>query len=158
MRLPTLTPVSGTILNISPVSRECCSQLISLRTSDGVINLMVTTDTYVMDCARLRAGMRVTGFYNPNAPVPLIFPPQYRAEIIVAIFPNDQVMLDYFDPNLLASNGSLKLNLDNQTNVLTPNGQRYSCNPGGNTLLVLYRATTRSIPPQTTPRKIIVFC
>ena len=150
MVLPTFVPVTG--------SQECCSHLISLRTTDGTINFVVSGDTFVVDAVRLRSGMRVTAFYNPNVPVPLIFPPQYRAEVIAPLLPGDQAAMGLFDDDLLAANGSLQLTLDNRTILATPNGQRYECSPGGNTLLVYYRNTTRSIPPQTTPRKIIVFC
>ena len=44
------------------------------------------------------------------------------------------------------------------TTVVTQNNQTYLGNPGGHTLVVLYSQTTRSIPPQTTPDKIIVLC
>ena len=44
------------------------------------------------------------------------------------------------------------------TNVVTGNGQRFNCTIGGRNLIVFYSVTTRSIPPQTTPRKIIVMC
>lgn len=158
MRLPTLTPVLGVITNISPFSRECCSHLISLRTSNGMVNFIVSSDTYVVDCTRLQRGMRVAAFYDPSLPVPLIFPPQYQAEVVVPILREDQVTIAYFDRNLLASDRSLQLNLNNQTTISTTNGQRYECNPGGNTLIVFYQTTTRSLPPQTTPRRIIVFC
>lgn len=153
-----LTPISGTIISISPFTNECCSQLVSLRTSNGIVNIISSQNTYISNTTRLRSGMRVTAFYDANAPVPLIFPPQYRAEVIAPNLANEQVVLKFFNRNLLAEDGSLQLNLNSQTNVLTKNGQRYECNPGGNTLLVFYSATTRSIPPQTTPRKIIVFC
>lgn len=158
MKLPTLLSVSGTIVTVTQHSSECCSHVISLRTMNGIVNLTVSKDTYVVDSARLRVGMRITGFYNANAPVPLIFPPQYQALIIVPTIGQEQVVIGYFNENLVCSDPSLKLNLDTDTSVVTPNGQRYHCNPGGNTLLVYYRTTTKSLPPQTSPRKIIVFC
>ena len=60
--------------------------------------------------------------------------------------------------NLTAADNSLRLNIARNTEILTLNGQRFSCPPGGNFLLVYYSVTTRSIPPQTTPRRIIVLC
>lgn len=158
MKLSPLTSVFGLILNISPLSNDCCSQMISLQTGNGIVNIVISKDTYVVDCTRLRAGMRIHAFYDSNAPVPLIFPPQYRAEVVSVATSGEQVTITHFGRDLVASNGSLKLNLDNRTVIVTQNGQRYDCNPGGNTLMVFYRTTTRSIPPQTTPRKIIVFC
>ena len=57
-----------------------------------------------------------------------------------------------------ASDGSLQLNIAGGTVIKTLNGQNITCNLGGHMLLVYYTVTTRSIPPQTTPRKIIVLC
>lgn len=158
MRFPVMNSVSGVILSIMPFSGDCCANLVSIRTSNGVVNVVVSRDTYVVDSSRLRQGMMVTAFYNPNLPTPMIFPPQYRAEVIAIRLPEEQVVMEYFDQERVARDGSLKINIDRNTTIVTPNGQRYECNPAGNTLIVFFSSTTRSLPPQTTPRKIVVFC
>jgi len=158
MNYRSLVPVIGTIRNISPMSGECCSQMVSVDTRDGQIDFVVSPDTLVIENIRLRQGMSVAAFYDANRPVPLIFPPQYRAEIITRVRDDENIMLHFFNRNLLAADGSLQLNIGRSTDISTANGQRFSCNPGGNTLLVYYSITTRSIPPQTTPRKIVVMC
>lgn len=157
MAYTDLVPVIGTIFNISR-GNDCCSQMISLRAEEGVVNFMITPQTQVIDNRQLRPGMRVAAFYDSSLPVPLIFPPQYRAQVITALERNDQVMMNYFDQNLLAADGSLKLNISGSTPIRTANGQNFNCNPADRTLLVYYTATTRSIPPQTAPSRIIVFC
>ena len=58
----------------------------------------------------------------------------------------------------MAEDQSLKLNLAMGTNVVSSNGQRYWCTPENAELLVYYTTTTFSIPPQTTPQKIVVMC
>lgn len=150
-------PVIGTIINISR-GNDCCSQRMSLRTENGIVNFMINPDTQIIDSRQLRPGMRVAAFYDGSLPVPLIFPPQYTAQIITVIGRNEQVMLNFFDRNLLAEDKSLQLNIDRNTILNTVNGQSFTCDPGGRTLLVYYSVTTRSIPPQTTPRRIIVLC
>ena len=152
-----LVPVTGTIFNISR-GNDCCSQMVSLRTDDGVVNFMVTPQTQVIDNRQLRLGMRVAAFYDSGLPVPMIFPPQYRAQVITSLDRNEQVMLSYFDRNLLAEDRSLQLNISGNTPIRTVNGQNFNCNPADRTLLVYYSATTRSIPPQTAPSRIVVFC
>ena len=67
-------------------------------------------------------------------------------------------MFDYFERNLINSDNSLVFNLSGSTAMQLPNGQYYLGVPGGQYLLVLYSATTRSIPAQTTPHRIVVFC
>ena len=68
------------------------------------------------------------------------------------------VTVAYFNNVLVASDQSLRLNLSPSTEVVTRNNQTFRGNPGGNVLIVLYSMTTRSIPPQTTPDKVIVMC
>ncbi len=150
-------PVIGTIINISR-GNDCCSQRMSLRTENGIVNFMVDSQTQVIDSRQLRPGMQVAAFYDSSLPVPLIFPPQYMAKIITVIGRNEQVMLNFFDRNLLAEDRSLQLNIAGNTVLNTINGQSFTCDPGRHILLVYYSVTTRSIPPQTTPRRIIVLC
>ncbi|MCI8561321.1 MAG: hypothetical protein HFH03_09425 [Dorea sp.] len=157
MDYTTLVPVTGIIVNITR-GNDCCSQMLALRTEDGIVNFMIGMDTIVIDSRQLRQGMRVAAFYDSNLPVPLIFPPQYQAQLITVLGRNEQIMLGYFDSDLTASDGSLQLNISAGTMIKTLNGQNITCNLGEHTLLVYYTTTTRSIPPQTTPRRIIVLC
>ena len=156
MDTTSLIPITGVILSVSQM--DCCNQIVSLNTENGIIQFVITPNTYVVDSTSLRAGMRVVGFYDGNLPVPLIFPPRYQAEIISQLRPNEQAALRYFDQDLVATDNSLKLNPGRPTAVVTANGQRFTCSPGNQTLLVYYTTTTRSIPPQTVPRKIVVLC
>lgn len=157
MALETLVPTTGTIMNISR-GNDCCSQMIALRTGNGIVNFLIDSHTLVIDSRQLRTGMRVTAFYDSSLPVPLIFPPQYRAQIVTVLGRNEQVMLNHFNRNLLSADRALQLNIADTTIVQAVNGQRFDCSPGNQDLLVYYSATTRSIPPQTTPNRIIVFC
>lgn len=150
-------PVIGTIMNMTR-GNDCCSQTMSLRTENGIVNFIVGPEAYVIDNRPLRAGLRVAAYYDASLPVPLIFPPQYQARIVAVLTRDEQIMLNKFDRNLTARDGSLQLNLARNTDIETLNGQRVSCNPGNQTLLVFYSVTTRSIPPQTTPRRIVVLC
>lgn len=154
----TLVPVNGTIQNISSFGNDCCSQLVSLRAENDIVNFVLTASTYVVQETRLRAGMSVTAFYDPNLPVPLIFPPQYQAVIITRRNPNETVFAGSFNNNLVAEDNSLALNIGRSTEVLSSNGQVFACRPGGQFLIVYYTTSTRSIPPQTTPRRIVVMC
>lgn len=150
-------PVIGTIVNMTR-GNDCCSQMMSLRTDNGIVNFTITSETRVVDCRPLRLGLRVAAFFDASLPVPLIFPPQYQAQIITVLTRDEQVMLNRFDRNLVAEDNSLQLNIAGNTNMETINGQRVNCNPAGQTLLVYYTNMTRSIPPQTSPRRIVVLC
>ena len=112
----------------------------------------------MIDNVRLRPGMRIAAFYDTNLPTPAVYPPQYRAELITTLRRGQQVLLDYFDDELTSADGSLKLNIGPMTNVMTLNGQQYTCSPENTELLVYYTASTFSMPAQTTPQKVIVMC
>ena len=157
MAYANYVPVIGTIINMTR-GNDCCSQLMSLRTNNGITNFLITADTRIIDTRPLRIGLRVAAFYDNSLPMPLIFPPQYRAQIVTVLAGNEQIMLSEFDNNLIAKDNSLQLNIARNTNMETINGQSVNCNLGNQTLLVYYTTTTRSIPPQTTPRRIVVLC
>lgn len=150
--------ITGTISEITSYEKNCCHQLISINTAYGPASIVLSPNTYVAENETLCPGMTITAFYDTNQPVPLIYPPRYQAVAIAALKDDETVALHYFNNNLVASDDSLVLNLSESTIIKTANGQYYNCKPGGNILLVYYHTTTRSIPPQTTPHKIIVFC
>ena len=150
--------VSGTIVRISPINNQCCNSMITLNTENGIVNIISSSDTYVIDQVTLRIGMQITAFFDSMAPAPLIFPPQYQALIIGQIRGQEMIAVSFFNQNLVAEDNSLQLNLSNRTNIITKNGQPFTCSPRNRVLIVFYTTTTRSIPPQTTPSKIIVFC
>lgn len=149
--------VTGIIQNINR-GTSCCTQMITIRTEKGIVNVIVSGETVIIDSVRLRRGMRIAAFYDASLPVPAIYPPQYHAELITILRGNQNVTLKYFDENLIAEDQSLKLNISPMTNIMTINGQKFLCNPANSVLLVYYSATTFSIPPQTNPQKIIVIC
>lgn len=158
MNYENLAPVTGIIQSISQTPNDCCTQQISLLTNDGPVNIIISANTFIIDSRRLRPGMMIAAFYDATRPMPLIFPPQYQAELITVIQSNEMVMLNFFNRNLVASDNSLRITLHRSIDVSTMNGQRFNCSIGGNFLLVYYSVTTRSIPPQTTPRRIVVLC
>jgi len=156
--MPTYATITGTILRISNQNRDCCTRMITLTTDQGIVNVLLDTQTLVIDGRSLSAGMRIAAFYDSMSPVPLIYPPQYRALLITILRQGEQAFVGHFNRDLISSDNSLRLQIGPATNVTTANGQSCRCCPEGNTLLVLYTNTTRSIPPQTTPRRVIVLC
>ena len=150
--------ISGTIVRIAPMNNQCCNSIITLNTSDGIANVVLSSNTYVIDQVTLRPGMQIAVFYDSMAPMPLIFPPQYQALVIGQIRGQEMITVHFFNQNLVAEDNSLQLNLSNRTNITTTNGQPFTCSPRNRVLIVFYTTTTRSIPPQTTPTRIIVFC
>jgi len=124
----------------------------------GIVNFVITPVTYFVDNQMLKIGDLVIGFYDATAPVPLIYPPQYEAIVMAKVSPYQNVKVDYFNSQLVSSDGTLKLNISPLTQIILVNDQAFTGNLENRNLTVVYGATTRSIPAQTTPYKIIVLC
>ncbi|WP_417898028.1 hypothetical protein ABN702_17395 [Bacillus haimaensis] len=138
---------------------EGCYKLFSVEDGAGaMVNFVVAPTTYFIDQSRVSVGDAITGYYDANAPVPFIYPPQYNAIIIVKDNNSQNVKVDYFNDQLVSSDGQLKLNLSPYTQILLANGQPFTGNPANRNLIVIYGPATKSIPAQTMPYKVIVWC
>lgn len=155
---------SGVIINIDDFwtgndENLGCYKLMTVQNSEeNIVNFVISPSTYFVDHTMVSTGDMVTGYYDADAPVPLIYPPQFRAIVVARDMQCADVKVDYFDSQLISSDGTLKINLSPYTKIVLQNGQAFSGNPANRNLIVTYGITTRSIPAQTTPYKIIVMC
>jgi len=136
-----------------------CYKLMTVENANGsIVNFVVSPDTYFVDHVMVSIGYIIIGFYDANLPVPLIYPPQYRAVVMASLSQYQNVKVDYFNTEMVSSDGTLKLNISPSTQIILENDQAFTENPVNRNLIVIFGATTRSIPAQTTPYKIIVMC
>lgn len=136
-----------------------CYKLMAVQNNAGdMANFVISPNTYFVDHVMVSEGDMITLYYDADAPVPLIYPMQLRAIVVVMNISNFNVKVDYFNSELVSSDGTLKLNLSLQTEVVLINGQGFFKSPENHNLIVIYGPSTRSIPAQTTPYKIIVMC
>jgi hypothetical protein len=139
--------------------RAGCYKIMRVESPDGnLVNFIVQPTTYFVGHVMVAVGDMVTGYYDANAPVPAIYPPQLRAIVMARVTPNQNVKVDYFNSQLISSDGSLKLNIAPDTRIVLENGQAFTGDPANRDLIVVYGPTTRSIPAQTAPYEIIVLC
>ena len=157
-------PVTGVITQIQDAQMNGgrntgCSKMITLEQEDGnIVNFIVLPSTAIIDCVTFYVTQQVVMFYDPMAPMPLIYPPQYRAVAAGENVTGVNVAAGFFDRTLLSADRMLRLIPGAQTVQVTSNNQSFGGNPGGRNLVVVYERSTRSIPAQTTPVKIIVMC
>lgn len=156
--------ISGTIVELMPArigNRRAngCMIFATIEDMDGnTINFMINPATYVVDFETLSVGMPVTFWYRMDAPMPLIYPPQYNA-VVVAQNKNDRMVeVGYFNAGLVNEDMTLQLNMDGAVDVRTTNNQYFQGSPANHNLVVIYETSTRSIPAQTTPKEIVVLC
>jgi hypothetical protein len=121
------------------------------------VQFLVTGDTYRVYRNEIKADASFMGFYDPNGVAPMIFPPRYEAEVIaVNRKPGTKIKADRFDENLVSYDGQLKLRIGQDTEVVTQDGEPFEGGFADRRLVVVYDVETRSMPPQTTPRKVVV--
>lgn len=122
----------------------------------GVANFIVSPNTYQVDPVGIRGGDKLIAFYDTTIPVPLIYPPQYNAEVIAMDFSDRNIKVCRFDNQLISYDNQLKLNITKNTQIILQNGKKYTGDLSNRKLVALYGNSTKSIPAQTTPQKVTV--
>lgn len=160
----TFASVSGMIVDVVGEldvegRPDSCNLYFSVEDDNGnITNFMVTGDTYVLDFETLSTGMRVTFWYRKDAPAVLIYPPRYTA-VAAAKERNDRsVNVSHYDEQLINQEMNLQVNPADFVEVKTTNNQMYLGDLANHDLMVVYTTSTRSIPAQTTPSKVVVLC
>lgn len=148
---------TGVVKEINDFTAIKGSKIISVESEEGgPANFIVSKDTYIVNNAEIKVGSVITGYYNANAPMILIYPPQYNVEVVVVQSGDYNVKVDVFDEDLVSKDHSLQLNISNETEIILPDGTPFKGELANRKLVVIYGASTKSIPAQTTPTKIIV--
>lgn len=151
--------LQGIVTNISNLNDDGCTKLFEVRDQNGrITNFVITPCTYFINQANIAKGMSITVFYDADAPAVLIYPPRLQATVVASNNLNKNVKVDYFDANLLSQGKAMQLNISENTEIIMENGQSFTGNLGNHYLVVIYTTSTRSIPAQTTPEKVIVLC
>ncbi|MCQ2539357.1 MAG: hypothetical protein MJ114_02800 [Acetatifactor sp.] len=118
--------------------------------------VLITAATYVYENKRLQVGMDCTFWFDANAPMVLIYPPRYVAAFAAENKEGRMMDVSYYGKKLVNTTNSLMLIPGKKTEVIAMNNQFYVGELGGNYLMVEYGVSTRSIPAQTTPKRIVV--
>ena len=156
--------VQGTIVSIEPMNAgngkaDGCIMLVSVEDEEGALTIFkVNPNTYVVDFKTLQEGMEAIFFYLADSPVALVFPPQYDAIVVATQIKGAFVEVSYFNNSLINENMLLQLKLNKNVKILNTNNPTYFGNPANHDLVIIFSTTTRSIPAQTTPLKIVVLC
>ncbi len=138
----------------NPVSGK---KFVLVENEEGLlVNFTTNEDTYWLQGEHVNVGDSVTGFYEADKPVIMIYPPQYEANVLAVHVNEQELKADIFDKNLLSADKQLKLNISKDTKIVDKSGKTYVGKITSEKLLVVYKYTTKSLPPQTTPEKIVV--
>ncbi|TQR21603.1 stalk domain-containing protein [Psychrobacillus vulpis] len=105
-----------------------------------------------------KKGQRIDAYYDKNKPMIMIYPAQISPELVIV---HDEkkpayVKVSQFDNNFVSLDNKLKLNISKETIIVNEKGEKVKQQDlNGKELVVFYTFTTRSIPSQTTPSKIV---
>ncbi len=149
---------SGIVKEVSDYEPVEGSKIVLVESWSGEPSyIIISKDTFVTDMEKLAKGASITAFYDANAPMIMIYPPQYSA-LIVAISDKaySNAVIDRFDNELISSDKNLKLNVSLDTVIVTQNGEKFEGELSGRKLLVVYDFIAKSLPAQTSPLKIVV--
>ena len=137
------------------VETETRGEIVFNETSD----CMVIADNAVKALADLKAGMTVSVVMEDNAPMTLSLPPQTSAAVAIVVEGEtpSNVAVDKFDEELTGK--TVKLIMDDKVQILDIRGTKQALTAEdikNNKAIVIYGASTKSIPAQTTPYMVIV--
>lgn len=108
----------------------------------------------------IKKGDGVKGYYHKDTIMPMIYPAQVEPDFLLindsGEKPLSEVKVSKFNPDFISKDKQLKLNISKETELVNERGQKLEKEDLlGKELIVFYTMTTRSIPAQTTPSKII---
>ena len=164
--MPYYLSVTGTVEAVEDYDGQDGWYRISIQDADDSPTTMIITDRTVFPFENeVEEGDVVTGFYLTNAPIPMIWPPQYNIAVLVAGMPDDlNINADRFytwedndDGYMLGKGESFAFLIDEDTEIILANGDDFSDGEiEGRRMVVIYGPSTRSIPELATAIKIIV--
>ncbi len=163
-RNPRFGQVRGTVVDMMPArmgnrGAGGCMLFVTLEREEGdTVNVILSPAAFVVDFETLSVGMDCTFWYLADAPMLLIYPPQYNAAVAAVNRNSRMVDVSRYGRELVNQERTLQLKLDGSVDIRTTNNQYFQGSPAGHDLVVIYETSTRSIPAQTTPKKIVVLC
>ena len=134
---------------------------------NNIVNLKVSDYTLVYDnmgnkksLSDLTEGSTITVFTGSYEPTPLILPVQYTANVIIINgeqYGNTNVDTYFADEEgYTNAANTLHFATYDDTKIVDKDEKEYKDDIDKNDLIVFYGASTKSIPAQTTPTKVVV--
>lgn len=134
---------------------------------NNTVNLKITDDTLVYDnlgnkkaLSDLTDGSKITVFTGSYEPTPLILPVQYTANIIIINGDKEgNVNADTYladEEGYTNAANTLKIAAADDTKIVDKDEKEYKGDLDKNDLIVFYGVSTKNIPAQTTPTKVVV--
>lgn len=142
---------------IKKISKTEAGLILNVTSEEKESNFVISNTTYIPNKEEYKVGQTVRGYFDNNLPMIMIYPAQYNIEALILINEkSNNVIVDTFNDELIDTINSLKLNISKDTKIYDESGKIYTGSLKNKQLFVEYEITTRSIPAQTNPVKIVV--
>lgn len=131
--------------------------IMILRINDNTLKFNSGT-TKRLNLENLKKGLTLEAYYDKNKPMILIYPATVTPEIVILKDEkvHGEVKIAKFDKKFSSLDNELKLTITKDTILLNQQGKKINeIDLHDKELAIFYSATTKSIPAQTTPTKII---
>lgn len=163
------TTKTGKITAITAETTEE-GEFLTITTGEGVDGIVFTTsastvvydakDGSVKTAKDLTEGMEITAVMPANSIMTMSLPPMTPSAMgFVINAEGTSVMVGKFNDELVNEENKLALNISEETSIVSITGTKQVLTAEdikGNDCLVIYGATTRSIPAQTSPIKVVI--
>lgn len=158
--------LSGVIKDIETKNDETTLTVETEEKEPQITILKTTNDTLIYNSGTTKSvekeafkkGQRIDAYYDKNKPMILIYPAQISPELVIVHDSKDigSVKVGKFNDELVSLDNELKLNIGKETILVDEKGEKITQEDlNGKELVVFYTVSTRSIPAQTTPSKIV---
>ncbi len=163
------TTKTGKITAITAETTEE-GEFLTITTGEGVDGIVFTTsastvvydakDGSVKTAKDLTEGMEITAVMPANSIMTMSIPPMTPSAMgFVINAEGTSVMVGKFNDELVNEENKLALNISEETSIVSITGTKQVLTAEdikGNDCLIVYGATTRSIPAQTSPIKVVI--
>lgn len=163
------TTKTGKITAITAETTEE-GEFLTITTGEGVDGIVFTTsastvvydakDGSVKTAKDLTEGMEITAVMPANSIMTMSIPPMTPSAMgFVINAEGTSVMVGKFNDELVNEENKLALNISEETSIVSITGTKQVLTAEdikGNDCLVIYGATTKSIPAQTSPIKVVI--
>ena len=170
LEMPSYIANQVTVLSLQDNMFETTKNPDEPENREYIVNYTIMDDTLIFDqtgnklsLEDVKEGSLLDVYTGAYTPAPMIMPPQYQANIIIVLDSEAEeagfTCADTFllvDGMLTGAGNTLALNLTEDVEIVDRDGNPTQEELANKDLLVFYGASTRSIPAQTSPTKIVI--
>ena len=166
MQQPLIKKIEALVISISVRSGVGMIETISEKdeSKKAVFQItdktpLMTKDGYQIGVSAIPVKAKIIAFVDSREPLPMVSPPQITPLLVIfdQYDKKGEVLVGAFDDRLYSEPLNLKIHLNDSTEIVDIQGKRVDATHLAKKMLfVFYTPTTRSMPAQTNPTKIIV--